>query len=86
MNTQSRGSRPDRHMRLQRAIVLQLLCDDHPAGWSLQELAAELVVDEQVLQDAVARLHADGVVCASAAEVQASRAARRLDELELVAI
>jgi hypothetical protein len=87
MNTQSRGSRTAVHdPRLQRAIILQLLREDHPRKWTHTELAAELHAEQRAVDAAVRALDADGVVCGNEHEVWASRAALRLDELQLVAI
>lgn len=86
MNTQSRRSSPARDGGLQRAIVLQLLREDRPRRWSHTELASELGAEESAVRAALQALKADGVVCESPQEAWASRAALRLDELELVAI
>jgi hypothetical protein len=86
MNTQSRRSRPARDAGLQRAIVLQLLREDHPRRWTRSDLAAELHAEQRDVDAAVRALDADGVVCGADGEVWASRAALRLDELQLVAI
>jgi hypothetical protein len=86
MNTQSRGSRPAGDPGLQRAIILQLLRDDRPRRWTHADLAAELGAEQRTVDAAVRALDADGVVCGGDGEVWASRAALRLDELELLAI
>jgi len=86
MHTESSGPRAGGVSRLERAIVLQLLRESGLRRWSYADLAAELQVDLPALQAAVRALDADGVVCSAAAEVWASRAARRLDELELIGI
>jgi hypothetical protein len=79
--------------RLERAIVLVLLSGDRePLGgdgesrWSRAQLAAELGTEAQALQEALERLSQAGVVCLTGAEVWASRAARRMDELGLISI
>jgi DNA-binding GntR family transcriptional regulator len=86
MHTQSREPRAGDGPRLERAIVLQLLRDDREPRWSHEALLAELGVGEPVLEAALGRLDAEGVLCMSPDEVWASRAARRLDELELIGI
>ena len=86
MNTQPRGSRPDRDWALERAIVLQLLRQDRAPAWSRSELAAELGAEDRLIDVTLRALVADGVACEDAQTVSASRAAQRLDELELVAI
>ena len=45
MNTQSREPRVGDGVRLERAIVLQLLRDDRSQNWSRAELASELGVE-----------------------------------------
>jgi hypothetical protein len=70
---------------LERAILLQLLSADserHPRA----DLVARIGGAAQALDEALARLCEAGVICADGAEVWASRAARRVDELGLIAI
>jgi DNA-binding transcriptional regulator YhcF (GntR family) len=86
MHAESRGPRAADRSRLQRAIVLQLLRDDRAPRWSRLELASELDVDAAGLERALRELDAEGVVLLDPEEVWASRAARRLDELELIGI
>ena len=86
MNTQPRQSSPAREGGLQRAIVLQLLREDHPRRWSHAELVSELGAEESAVLAALRALHADGLVCEGPQEAWASRAALRLDELGLIAI
>ena len=86
MNTQSREPRVGDGVRLERAIVLQLLRDDRSQNWSRAELASELDVEAAAIEAAVSRLHGDGVVRLDDDQVSASGAARRLDDLELIAL
>ena len=73
--------------RVERAIILQLLSDDHGERWSRAELEVEISnVDPLDISDALARLDQDGIVQISGESVSASRAVRRLDELGLIAI
>jgi hypothetical protein len=73
--------------RVERAIVLQLLSDDHEHRWSRAELQLEISKSEVLdLSDALARLDQDGIVRICGESAWASRAVRRLDELELIAI
>lgn len=72
--------------RLERAIVLLLLSDDHRQAWSPEHLAAELEADPPTLGRALDRLTQAGVVEFAGAAVRASRATRRLDELGLIGI
>jgi DNA-binding HxlR family transcriptional regulator len=71
----------------ERAVVLQLLRDDHEELWARTELVEEIADFEQaLLEEALADLEGDGVLDREGASVRASRAAWRLDELELISI
>jgi len=71
----------------ERAIVLQLLRDDHDKQWSRAELETELDdVEPLALSDAIAALERHDIVVAQGEHVVASRCARHLDELGLIAI
>jgi DNA-binding HxlR family transcriptional regulator len=72
--------------RLERAIILQLLRDDRDPKWSHEALRAELAIDEHSLEEALRALGEEGVVCLAEEQAWASRAARKLDELELIGI
>lgn len=73
--------------RIERAIILQFLRDDHGNRWSRAELEVEISnVEPLDISDALARLDPDGIVQISGESVSASRAVRRLDELGLIAI
>ncbi len=73
--------------RVEQVIVLQILRDDHPERWSRVELEAELDhIDPLAISDALARLETEGVAHLSGESVRASRAARRLDDLDLISI
>ncbi len=78
----------DRETRIvERAIVLQVLRDDHEERWSRAELARELRdFQPPVLEAALARLELEGILHREGEQVWASRASRRLDELELISI
>jgi hypothetical protein len=72
---------------VERAIVLQLLRDDHDEQWLRAELEAEVNdVEPSVLRSAIADLERQGVVVAQDEHVLASPCARRLDELGLVGV
>jgi hypothetical protein len=72
---------------VERAIVLQLLRDDHAERWSRAELAREIAdFDAKTLSCALARLKREEVVCVDGAGVRAARAVRHLDALEMVCI
>jgi hypothetical protein len=61
-----------------RAIVLQVLRDDHPERWPRAGLEVE-VSELDAVSDALARLEAEGVVVLYGESVSTSRCARRLD-------
>jgi hypothetical protein len=72
---------------VEKAIILQLLRDDHDERWSRTELEVEMVpIGSLAISDALARLEADGVLQLFGEAVSASRATRCLDDLELIAI
>jgi DNA-binding HxlR family transcriptional regulator len=72
---------------VERAIVLQILRDDHEQRWARAELTREIPDFEPALLDeALVRLERDGVLHRAEGSVWAARAARRLDELELISI
>ncbi len=72
---------------VERAIVLQLLRDDHDERWSRAELEGEVNdVEPCSLSSAIADLERQGVVVAQGEHILASRCARHLDELGLVGV
>jgi len=84
---QSEGGQTERTRRAERAVVLQVLRDDHDERWPRVELVGELGdLDAAVLDRALARLQREGVLCVEGTAVRASRAARHLDELELIGV
>jgi hypothetical protein len=76
----------DEHRRLQRAIVLTLLAEDHDERWPRDELAASLRADRATLDAAVQRLDDEGVLLLDGEDVLASPCARRIDALELIGV
>jgi hypothetical protein len=71
----------------QRAIVLQVLRDDHPERWTRAELRGEVSdMTATTVRAALAKLQAEGVVVVDSEDVRASRCARHLDKLELISI
>jgi hypothetical protein len=71
----------------ERAIVLQVLRDDHDERWSRAELEREIYdIEPPALGDALERLRQEGVVHISGELVWASRCALRLDALGMVSI
>jgi DNA-binding HxlR family transcriptional regulator len=72
---------------VERAIVLQVLRDDHEERWSREELACEIPdFEPEVLDRALARLQREGILRLEEGCARATRAPRRLDELELIGI
>jgi hypothetical protein len=73
--------------KVERAIVLQVLRDDHVERWSPGELAGQILDFEPVvIARALTRLELEGLVSREGPSVCASRATRYLDALELVGI
>ena len=71
----------------ERAIILQVLRDDHEQRWSRVELEGEIYdIDPVALADALSTLRENGVIHLSGDLVWASRCARRLDDLGMVSI
>ncbi|HWJ50205.1 MAG TPA: hypothetical protein VNR42_04245 [Solirubrobacteraceae bacterium] len=73
-------------VKLERAIVLELLDGAGERGRSCAELAAALGAPEAEVAGAVERLRDAGVLQTSAQGVRAAPAALRLDELGLLGI
>jgi hypothetical protein len=69
--------------RVQRAVVLQVLRDDHPQWWTRTELERDL--GPTALTGAMAKLAADDVIQVDGERVRASRCVRHLDALGLIA-
>jgi len=71
----------------QRAIVQQVLRDDHRERWSRKQLEHTLSdITPEAISDAIVRLEAGGVVHCLDEFVGASRCARHLDALGLIAV
>ncbi|MEA2140531.1 MAG: hypothetical protein QOC91_630 [Solirubrobacteraceae bacterium] len=85
MHQEASGPRASGGSRLERAVVLELL-DNAEQRRSLAQLREELGAGAEELEAAVAALAAAGVLCLSDGLTWAAPAARRLDELELIAI
>jgi hypothetical protein len=87
MQDQTKQILNDRDRRVERAIVLQTLRDDHDEGWSRAELETELAhTDPLAIGDAITRLEGEGVIELAGETVRASRAAMHLNELGLIAV
>lgn len=73
--------------QIESAILLQLLRDDHHRQWSRAELEGELFdIDSVGVKDALACLHAMGVVHVNGEHIQASRIAWHISALKMVAV
>jgi hypothetical protein len=73
--------------KAERAIVMQLLRDDRAPRWKVAELADEIAdFDAALVELALVRLEHERVLERAGARIWASRAARWLDELELIGI
>jgi DNA-binding HxlR family transcriptional regulator len=71
----------------QRAIVLQVLRDDHPEKWMRVELEQSASdIEPLTVSDALAKLETEGVVILDGETVTASRCARHLDALGLIGV
>jgi hypothetical protein len=71
----------------QRAIVLQLIRDDHPVQWTLAELEKRISdIPQQALLAALLHLAIEEALIFDHESVRASPCARHLDALELIAI
>jgi hypothetical protein len=74
-------------MLAQRAIVLQVLRDDHAERWTRVELEQEASdIEPLAVSDALMTLDAEGVVILDGEHVEASRCARHLDAIELIGV
>jgi hypothetical protein len=86
MHREAGGPPASGETRLQRAVVLELLSQAREQRHSLAELGRQLGAGADELEPAVEALRCAGVVQVQASEIWASPAARRLDELDLIAI
>jgi hypothetical protein len=72
---------------VERAVVLQLLRDDHAELWSSAELETEFDdVAPEALSGAIEHLERQGVLLMRDGHVVASPSVRRVDELGLVGV
>jgi hypothetical protein len=87
MQDQTKQIPDDTGRQVERAIVLHTLREDHDERWSRAELEAELDhVDSIAIGDALIRLEGEGVIELADETIRASGAARRLDELGMIAV
>jgi uncharacterized tellurite resistance protein B-like protein len=87
---QEKNSRPpwaDDPRVAQRAIVLQVLRDDHHERWTRKELKHEIYdIKGRAINKALKRLEEEGVVDLDREYVWPTRCAQYLDELGMVSI
>lgn len=87
MQDQTKQISSARDRLLERAIVSQTLREDHTDGWRSTELTSELGdADPIAIRDALSSLEEEGVVEFDGVTLGASRAARRLNDLEMIAV
>lgn len=87
MQDQTKQIYSDRDRLLERAVVLQALEDAHHDGLLRAELMAELGDANPIaIRTALTRLEEEGVVECAGETVRASRAARRLSDLDMIAV
>jgi hypothetical protein len=73
--------------QLDRAIILQLLRDDHRERWSDKQIERALRdFKPEAIHNAIVRLEAVGVICCLDEFIGASRCAQYLDSLQLISI
>ncbi len=73
--------------KAQRAILFQLLRDDHHARWTRHELDHELSdITPSDIDDALRRLQHEGIAQTTDEVISATRCARYLDTLEVITI
>ena len=72
---------------VRRAVILQILNENCEKRWSAAELQRELYnIEPHALHNALIMLERAGVLERAGETVYASRAARQLDELGLIAV
>jgi len=71
--------------RIERAIILLVLDEDHAEVWSRAEIEVAMSdIEPLAISDALACLAAEGVLRLDDEQVRASRCARHIDSLELI--
>jgi hypothetical protein len=86
MQDESKHDQPVDHWT-ERLVVLQALGRDEEGGCPLERVRAELSdIEPARVEDAIASLQAAGVVLVEGGRLRPSEAARRLDDLAMIAI
>lgn len=71
--------------RIERAIILLILDEDHTETWSRAEIEVAMSnIEPLAINDALSYLAADNVLRLDGEQVHASRCARHLDSLGLI--
>jgi hypothetical protein len=87
MQDQTKQTRDTHDRQIERAIVLQLLSDDHDGRCSRAALRGAFEhVEYHTIDDSLTRLQEHGVIELAGESIRASHATRHLDELEVLAI
>ena len=87
MPRQRNKVRCDADRRTQRALVLQLLRDDHDESWPRSDLDAELGdIEDQAIAWSLESLQEAGVIELEGDALSATPAAWRLQELALIGV
>lgn len=87
MPRQRKGSPSPAARKAQRAILFQLLRDDHPSRWDRHELDHELSdILPSGIDDALRCLQHEGVTQATGEVISATRCARNLETLGVITI
>lgn len=86
MHTEPGEPRARGDARLERVIVLQLLGGEEERGSTPDELAQELGAPAGEVDAALRALCEDGAACLQGGRARPSRAARRMDALELIGV
>ncbi len=71
---------------VENLVVLSVLRDDYPDGWTISELHTEIGYEREDITDAVDSLKAVGVVVLDGEQIRPSQATARLDMLDLIGV
>ncbi len=71
---------------VENVVVLLVLSSEHPGGWTISELHAEVGYEREDITEAVDSLKAVGVVVIDGERVLPSPATERIDALGMICI
>jgi DNA-binding IclR family transcriptional regulator len=71
---------------VENLIVLNVLREDHPDGWTVSELHEDIGYEREDITDAVESLRAVGVVVLDGEQVRPSQATARINALDMICI